>query len=40
MKIASFWDPDVLIYTVLYSRKQSDCNVSIQLHVFIGVHYR
>jgi len=40
MKSASMQEPDVLVYVVSYSRKESDCSVSLQLHIFMGVHYR
>lgn len=40
MKPASIQEPDIPVYAVSHSRKESDCSISLQLHIFMGVHYR
>lgn len=40
MKTASIQELDILVYIVSYSRKDSDCSISLQLHIFMVVHYR
>lgn len=40
MKSASMQEPDVPVYVVSYSKKESGCSLSVQLHIFMGVRYR